>query len=159
MEAISFRPIRADDEAFLYRVYASTRTAELAPVPWTDEQKTAFLKMQFTAQHTHYQSEFPNAAFQVILRGEVPVGRLYVHRRTDEIGIVDIALLPEHQRSGIGSAILRDILDEGARTGMPVRIYVERFNPALHLYERLGFRRCGDLSVYYHMEWLPPPTA
>jgi hypothetical protein len=38
---------------------------------------------------------------------------------------------------------------------LPATIHVERFNPALHLYERLGFRLAEDKGVYYFMKWLP----
>ena len=39
--------------------------------------------------------------------------------------------------------------------GKPVRIHVERFNPALHLYERLGFVKAGDTGVWLLMERAP----
>jgi RimJ/RimL family protein N-acetyltransferase len=83
------------------------------------------------------------------------VGRLYVDRRTDEMRIIDIALLTEYRRQGIGSRLLREILAEGQAAGLPVRIHVERHNPALRLYYRLGFRKVGDRGVYYLIEWSP----
>jgi ribosomal protein S18 acetylase RimI-like enzyme len=157
-EPITFRPIRPDDEGFLFQVYASTRVEELAPLDWTEVQKEAFLRMQFTAQHTYYQAQFPHASFQVILQGQRPIGRLYVDRRADEISLVDIALLPAYRNVGIGSALLRDLLAEARQAGKPVRIHVECFNPALRLYERLGFSRVGDTGVYFLLEW-DPQTA
>ena len=66
-EAITLRPVTPADEAFLCEVYSSTRTEELAPVPWNDEQKAAFLRMQFTAQHRYYHEQYPHGAFDVIL--------------------------------------------------------------------------------------------
>ena len=48
---ISLHPLRPDDAACLYEVYASTRLDELAMVEWDDAQKAAFLHMQCTAQH------------------------------------------------------------------------------------------------------------
>ena len=92
--AITLRPVSPADEAFLCEVYSSTRTEELAPVPWDDAQKAAFLRMQFTAQHQYYQEHYPQAAFDVILVAGQPAGRLYVHRGSDEERIVDIAMLP-----------------------------------------------------------------
>jgi ribosomal protein S18 acetylase RimI-like enzyme len=150
--AITFRPIGPDDEPFLYRVYASTRTEELAPLDWDAAQKEAFLRMQFNAQHRYYQEQFPDASFQIILADNRPVGRLYVQRCPEELHVIDVALLPEHRRASIGSALLNDLLAEADQAGLPVRIYVERFNPALHLYHRLGFTVIGDTGVYFHME-------
>ena len=150
--AITLRRICRDDEPFLYRVFAGTREEELAPLGWDEAQKTAFLRMQFNAQHRYYQEQFPNASFDLIVCGDVPIGRLYVDRRDDELRVIDIALLPEHRRAGIGGALLRDLLSEAELASKLVRIHVERNNPALSLYKRLGFVRVGDTGVYYLME-------
>jgi ribosomal protein S18 acetylase RimI-like enzyme len=158
-QPVAFRLIQDEDLEFLYQVYASTREEELAPVPWTDDEKEAFLRGQFHAQHVHYQQHYAQARFEVVLAGGQPVGRLYVDRREDEIRIVDIALLPEHRGAGIGGAILKDLLAEGAEAGKPVRIHVERNNPAMRFYRRLGFTQIGDAGVYFLMEWSPDSVS
>ena len=150
---ITLRPVRVEDEPFLYRVYVGTREDELAPLGWDEARKEQFLRMQFDAQHRFYQEQFPAADFQIILSGAHAIGRLYVDRREDEIRIVDIALLREHRNAGVGGALMGDLLAEAARDRKPVRIHVERHNPALRLYERLGFVRIGDNGVYFLMEW------
>ena len=154
--AVTFRPIEAADEELLYRIYASTRTAELAPVPWTDEQKESFLRMQFRAQSVDYAANYPDAELRIVLVGGEAAGRLYLHETPGELHIIDIALLPAHRGAGLGGSLLRDIQTRAARAGKPLRIHVERFNPALHLYERLGFRQTGDDGLYFLMEWRPP---
>jgi ribosomal protein S18 acetylase RimI-like enzyme len=156
--AATFRPIEATDEELLYRIYASTRTAELAPVPWTDEQKESFLRMQFRAQSLDYAANYPDAEFLIILVDGEPAGRLYLHSTSDDLHIVDIALLPAHRGAGLGGALLEDIQARAAREGKPLRIHVEHFNPALRLYERLGFRHTADSGIYFLMEWRAPET-
>ena len=153
MDAISLRPITAADEPFLCALYGSTRTEELAAVPWSEEQKRAFLEMQFRAQSAHYGTHYAGADFRIIERDGQPIGRLYIARWPDQIRIVDISLLPEHRSRGIGSDLLRDVLDEGAASNLPVTIHVENFNPAMRLYERLGFRPISEYGVYHLMEW------
>jgi GNAT superfamily N-acetyltransferase len=152
---IELRSVEPDDAPFLSQVYAGTRAEDWALVDWAESEKTAFLAMQFAAQDAYYREHYPGAAFQVILCDGAPVGRLYVHRRPAEIRIMDIALLPEYRGAGIGTFLLRDLLAEGARRGTPVTIHVERFNPALRLYARLGFRPLEDKGVYLLMEWSP----
>jgi len=154
---LTLRPITPDDRDFLYRVYASTREQELAQVDWDAAQKAAFLRMQFDAQYQDYQKNYSQARFQIILLDGQPIGRLYVDRWANEIRIVDIALLPEYRNRGLGTGYLKDILAEGQRAGLPVTIHVERFNPALHLYERLGFQPIEDKGVYWLMRWTPQP--
>jgi ribosomal protein S18 acetylase RimI-like enzyme len=152
-EAITLRPIGPEDETFLYEVYASTRVTELAQVPWNDEQKAAFLRMQFTAQHQYYQEHYPRAAFDVILVSGEPAGRLYVHRGTDELRIVEIAILPAWRNRHVGTHLISALQAEAALARKPLRIHVERLNPALTLYQRLGFHEIEDRGVYLFLEW------
>ena len=78
----------------------------------------------------------------------MPVGRLYVDRWPREVRIVDISLLPEHRGRGLGGALLAAVFAEADAAGKPVSIHVERFNPALRLYTRLGFAFREDKGVY-----------
>jgi ribosomal protein S18 acetylase RimI-like enzyme len=153
---LSFRPITDPDAPFLLELYASTRQAELAAVPWTQDQKAQFLQQQFHAQHQFYQQQFAGARFDLVLHGGQPIGRLYVSRQPDEIRVIDIALLPEHRGRGIGAALMKSLQDEAAGVPCPIRIHVEPLNPALRLYTRLGFRKVQDQGVYWLMEWPPP---
>jgi ribosomal protein S18 acetylase RimI-like enzyme len=152
--SLQLRPIRADDSGFLYRLYCTTRQREMALVDWSERQKEEFLQMQFNAQHSHYQENFPQASFDIIEEQEKAIGRLYVDRRKDEIRIVDISLVPEVQQKGLGSQILREILAEASTKQQPVRIHVAQDNPALHLYVRLGFKHVSDAGYYQLMEWI-----
>lgn len=149
---LTLRPCSPADLPLLFRIYAETRTEELAVVPWDDAQKHAFLTMQFSAQHQHYRQHFADATFDIIERAGDPIGRLYLDRQSDEIRIIDIALLTESRGHGYGGAILRALLAEAALAKLPVRIYVEQNNPALRLYDRLGFRVIGHHGIYYLME-------
>ena len=150
---LTFRPITDADLPFLSRLYASTRTEELSVLDWTDEQKTAFLKQQFDAQHAHYQTYFSESHFLVIERDGVAIGRLYLDRAAQEHRIVDIAFLPEHRRHGLGASLLQDLLDEAAQAHKGVTIHVEKFNPAMSLYRRLGFVTVGEEGAYDLMRW------
>jgi ribosomal protein S18 acetylase RimI-like enzyme len=155
MAGVGLRPAEAGDRELLFRVYASTRSEELAVVPWNDAQKEAFLRAQFEAQDRWYREHYERASFDVVLVDGEPSGRLYVHRGESETRIVDIALLPEHRGDGVGTTLLRDLLDEADAAGRRVTIHVERFNPALRLYERLGFAVAEDKGVYLLLERLP----
>ena len=127
-------------------------------VPWSEGEKAAFLRMQFDAQHTWYREQYAGATFDVVLVEGEPVGRLYVHRGETEIRIVDIALLPLHRGGGIGSSLLHDLFAEADAAGKSVTIHVERLNPALRLYERLGFSLSEDKGVYLLLERPARPT-
>jgi ribosomal protein S18 acetylase RimI-like enzyme len=148
-----FRRLTDADLPFLARVYASTRAEELAVTPLTEAMKNAFLAEQFRLQHAHYQKYYPEADWLVTAHTGVDIGRLYIERWPSQHRIIDIAFLPEHRGKGFGTALLRDLLDEAAVVGKAVSIHVEKFNPAMRLYRRLGFETIEDKGVYDLMRW------
>jgi GNAT superfamily N-acetyltransferase len=156
--SISLRALRADDDAFLRRVYAGTRIDELAPLGWGEMQVDAFLRMQYDAQHADYWHNYDTSRFAVVVHDGVDVGRLYVERRPHALAIIDIALLPEHRGKGIGSILLARLADEADEHDLTTNIHVERENPAQRLYLRFGFEFRDDVGpIYRYME--RPPQA
>jgi ribosomal protein S18 acetylase RimI-like enzyme len=151
--AIHFRRCTAQDRPFLRRLYGTTREDEMRIVPWTEEQKQTFLDGQFEAQTRHYEEFYPDCDFLMIELEGVPIGRLYLDRGEEDIRITDIALLPEYRGRGIGRMLIEEILEEGRSSGRKVTIHVEHFNPALRLYNRLGFRPVDSNGIYHLMEW------
>src|SRR5688500_12196273 len=111
---ITHRPIADSDRPFLFDVYGSPRVEELGPTGRTDQLKAQFLQHQFSAQHDHYQRHYPDAEWLVITRGPDSVGRLYVEEWPSQIRLIDIAILPQFRRFGIGTAILSDLRDWAA---------------------------------------------
>lgn len=153
MEPLALRPVTDDDRDFLAAVYASTRAEELAVTGWSDAEKAGFCRMQFDAQDAHYRQHYPGARFEIIESAGIPVGRLYVDRWSREIRIMDIALLPGHRGKGTGTRLLEELQEEAAATGKLLSIHVERMNPALRWYERLGFQLTEDKGVYLLLGW------
>ena len=153
--AITLRPKSADDAAFLERLYIETRWDELTVASWPDSVKRDFLRSQFALQTRHYADHYAEASFAIVELHGQPVGRLYLHRGTREIRIVDISLLAERRGQGIGGALLRWVGGEAAAGGRIVSIHVEQFNPALTLYRRLGFQDKDVRGPYLLMEWAP----
>lgn len=153
-ETFILRCITNDDNEFLFQVFASTRELEVSYME-SEEQIKLFLNQQFHAQQSYYLEHFSKASFDIVEFDGKPIGRLYVDRRVDEIRIIDIALLPEYRNRGLGKKLLQSILQEAEDNRLPVRIHVEKNNPALHLYLRLEFKDIEDVGVYMLMEWKP----
>jgi len=150
---ITLRPVQDSDDEFLVKVYGSTREQELAQVPWSREQKDAFVRMQWQAQKLHYAHEHPRAEHAVISIDGVPVGRVYLDRNGEEFHILDITLLPQYRNRGVGSFLLGQIMAEAKQTAKPVTIYVENYNRSLRLFERLGFSRAKEEGFHLLMKW------
>lgn len=156
---VRLRPATEADYDFMRRLYASTREAEMAHFPFGETEKRAFLAQQFAAQFAHYAAHYPTCERGIIERDGSPVGRLWIDEWRDQIRLVDIALIPECRGLGIGSTLLREVMDRGAAAGKPVTIHVESYNHALGLYRRLGFEPLDTNGVYYLMRWTPPSVA
>jgi GNAT superfamily N-acetyltransferase len=146
------RPVVDGDRAFLVELYGSVRERELAHVPWDEATRRAFVEQQFAAQDAHYRQHYPGATLDVVEVDGEPAGRLYVHRGPSDIRIMDIALLAPFRGQGIGTGLLRTLIDEAEGSGRKLSIHVEVNNPARTLYDRLGFRPAGDHGVYVLME-------
>lgn len=144
-----------DDLPFLRALYAQTREDELRPLAWPQEQKRAFLDDQFAKQHAHYLAHYPAARWWVLTCGLEPVGRLYLEQTARDLRVMDISLLAAHRGRGLGGTIMQALLRHAATAGLPVTLHVEPFNPALRLYQRLGFERVETRGIYYFMQRLP----
>jgi GNAT superfamily N-acetyltransferase len=143
------RPAADTDEEFLRALYATTRPdLEL----WEDGRE-AFLDLQFRAQQRDWASRFPESDHDLILLDGAPVGRLWLAWLPAECRIVDLTLLPERRRAGIGTRVAGDVLAEAERRNLSVALAVERRNePALTFWARLGFSAVGGDPVYALLE-------
>jgi len=148
---LSLREATSEDEPFLLEVYASTRLEELEGFGWTDDQKQAFIKMQFLARERCY----PRVDNRIIVLNGRPIGRIQVDRGEEAILLRDIELLTEFRNKGLGNRLLQDLMNEATSAGKPIQLHVLASSPAVRFYERLGFCRTGDDAAYLEMKWVP----
>lgn len=153
---ISCRAATDADLPLLAEIYASTRREEVAQTGWPREVQEAFLAQQFDAQHRHYRAHYADAEWLVLERAGLPIGRLYLTDSAEELHLLDIALLPEARGTGVGTAMLEDLAEAATHLGKRLGIFVERNNPAMRLYLRLGFEKVGEHGIYDEMKWTPP---
>jgi GNAT superfamily N-acetyltransferase len=150
------RSVTGEDEPFLLALYGSTREDELAQVTWVDGQKEAFVKWQFDLQRREYDARFPDAKYELILIDGQPAGRIWTGRDEEQIRLLDIALMPQFQKRGAGTLLVRRLIDEAMHAQKPLRHMVFVLNNDAHrFYERLGFVIIEDFGAYKHMEWRP----
>lgn len=143
------------DLDFLRQVYADSRAEEMSRSGWPQANIDQFLGMQFELQHKQYQEHYSGADFDLILADREPIGRLYVHRTSSEIRIMDIAILTPWKRRGIGSWLLKQLIAESVEKKLPLGLHAESNNPILPYYERLGFVKGELRGVYYYLERPP----
>jgi len=151
---LTLRPVTKEDEPFLVSLYGSTRAAELSQVEWAEGQREVFVRWQFDMQRREYDARFPDARYQLIVIDDEPAGRIWVGEDEEQIRLLDIALLPQFQKRGVGTVLLRELMKEATGAGKLLRHMVFVLNDDAHrFYERLGFVVIEDLGAYKHMEY------
>ncbi|MFF4773138.1 ribosomal protein S18-alanine N-acetyltransferase [Microtetraspora fusca] len=89
--------------------------------------------------------------YVVAVDGDKIVGYAGLAAAADQADVQTIAVLAGHRRSGIGAALLAELLAEAERRGArEVFLEVRSDNaPAQAMYERFGFERLGVRRNYY----------
>jgi len=153
---ISVREAQDGDLPFLQQLYAESRAAELANVPWPDALRQAFLDNQFALQHLHYTRHYQPAHYLLVEQCGKPIGRMYLHCDEHEATLIDIALLDAVRGRGIGSALVRWVQCVARAVQLhSVVLHVAWENlAARRLYERLAFRTEGDTGSHLRMRWV-----
>jgi len=152
---LTTRPALPEDKDFFFHLYVGTREQELPAFGWNDQQKQAFLQMQFNAQQRWYETAYPQAEWRIVMLEGKPVGRTIVDRGEAGATLVDIALIPETRGAGLGTRLMQELLERCHAEAIPMRLQVLKTNPAQRLYQRLGFRTVGEDQLYLQMEWRP----
>ena len=156
---VALRPEREDDRDFRYQLFCDSRQPEfkLLLAPPVYEQVMAH---QFHAQTVSYRNQFPQARFDIIELAGRSIGRIVVDRPGAFLHIIDQAIIPELRGRGIGTAIMRVLMDEARSANIPVRLEVASENdPSARLYLRLGFVAVAHSPMYIAMEWRPEPGS
>lgn len=154
--AVLLRGERESDRDFRFQLFCDSRPPEFALLrqqlaPDAFMQLMAF---QFQAQSVSYRNQFPRARFDIIEIDDHPIGRVIVDRPGTELHIVDQAVVPALRNKGIGTAVMRALMDEAAAASLPVRLKVASSNdPSMRLYVRLGFVPITTVPLYIEMEW------
>ncbi len=155
---LHLRPERDDDREFRYRLFCESRQREFALLaPPVYQQVMAH---QFHAQTVGYRDQFPQARFDIIELAGERIGRIVVDRPGAMVHIVDQAIVPPMRGRGIGTAIMRALMDEAQAAGLPVRLEVASENdPSFRLYQRLGFALIETYPFYMRLEWRAMATT
>jgi ribosomal protein S18 acetylase RimI-like enzyme len=152
-QILTLRPIRANDQEFLYRLFYSVHAEKLQLVPLSAEEKTQLVELMYQGFTQHYGSLAPVSDDRLILLNNESIGRMILLQMREEIRLADLAILPEYRQRGIGSALIGQVQTESTMSKRPVRLQVARFDRALGLYRRLGFYKTDVEGPFIHLEW------
>lgn len=135
---IHFRAIKEADFEFLWGLH-NTALKEYIQKTWGWNEEW---------QRKNFLENFNTAEGEIIVFEGKDIGFYWVIEKENEILLASIRLLPEFQNKGIGTGIIRNLLD---KTNKPVRLQVLKVNPARNLYERLGFKIESETETHFWM--------
>jgi GNAT superfamily N-acetyltransferase len=137
----TLRQATESDYALLYHLHIATMKDYVAQTwGWDEKVQAAMFKDRFDPGHS-----------QIIVVDGRDAGVLSMERRIDTMFLAHLRILPEEQRHGLGTEIIKTILAQASREGIPVNLQVLKANPARYLYERLGFVVTGETTTHYLM--------
>ena len=133
----ALRAASRDDEEFLFALHRSAmRDYVEATWGWDEDW-----------QRQHFAATYVPEQHALIVRLDpVPrdIGRISVMRHWRKIFLRDIELLAAERNRGIGTAMIRALLELAKADGRAVELLVLKCNPAQRLYVRLGFTVVAD---------------
>jgi GNAT superfamily N-acetyltransferase len=104
-------------------------------------------------QRRLHQRRFASQEFQIIVAADADAGILVLSHEPDCLRVNQLLVLPEYQGKGVGTACMRQVLEDAAGRHLPVRLRVLRVNClAIEFYRRLGFIDTGLDDTHVQME-------
>ena len=138
---ITYRPARPQDFDFLYQLHRDTMKVYVVETwgEWKEEW-----------QLERFREGYAPSLLRVIQWEGQDVGVLQIQERAEEIFLVNLQVLPGFQNRGIGTRVIRELVEQSARQGKPVALQVLKVNLAARaLYQRLGFGITGENATHY----------
>lgn len=143
------------DEADLFEIHRAVFRSHIEQIwGWNEDW-----------QRNNFATERASSTTSVIRIDARIVGYLQCRDEGNRIYVRNIALLPEFQGQGIGTALVKELQAMAAARDVPLELGVFRTNaPARRFYERLGFERTRDTETHTEMSWkrsnrTVPPTC
>jgi ribosomal protein S18 acetylase RimI-like enzyme len=104
-------------------------------------------------QEENFRAKFDIAGLEILEIEGRAIGAMAVKEEPERLFLREIAIHPDWQGLGIGSALVKEVMATGGIRGLPARLQVLKVNPARRLYERCGFRLSGETETHHRMEF------
>jgi ribosomal protein S18 acetylase RimI-like enzyme len=141
---ITRRPATDADREFARQVHhqAYRDVIEQQFGPWCEEDQDRF-----------FAGDWRDAQFEIILADGQPCGYACIEDRDEDLHVRELVILPAYQNRGIGSTLLREVVERARQRRVPVHLGTFHKNRAVALYRRLGFREIGQTDIHILMQW------
>jgi ribosomal protein S18 acetylase RimI-like enzyme len=139
----SARQAGPEDFGFALALYLeSTKPLLIALGRWDEERVRARFVEDFTPERA-----------QMLHADGAEIGWIQVTDNGEGLHLDQLHLIEGYRNRGIGTRLIQALLDRGRRSGKWVGLNVIRGNPAIRLYQRLGFALIGEEDDKLQMRW------
>jgi ribosomal protein S18 acetylase RimI-like enzyme len=144
MRKVEMRRATADDVDLLWTIFRASLKDYIieARGEWNEER-----------EESQFWRQLDLSASRIIAVDHQHIGFIVAPIRDGALWIHTICIVPEYQRKGIGTGVIRSVFAEGKEQEIPIYLGILKVNPARRLYERLGFKVIGDLPNHYKMQF------
>lgn len=134
-----------------------TRPATNSDLEWLDpfyeELMKPYVELTHKWDRTKFRESFSLEHTHIIQFHNQDIGMLKVEQRDGYIFLGDIQIKKEFQGKGIGSRLINDLIQNSKSQALPIRLRVLKGNPAIKLYQRVGFALIHELDNCYELEY------
>jgi ribosomal protein S18 acetylase RimI-like enzyme len=142
---IQRRHATLEDDDFLYQLHKAAMQAYIS-VTWGWDE---------IWQQNYFREHFDPTRRDILQVDGVDIGVVSIERREDAYYLALIEILPAYQGQGIGTAVIRDFIQQAIEANLPATLHVLKTNePARRLYERLGFEITAVETHKYKMTFI-----
>lgn len=151
---LTLRPRTDNDTDFLVELYETSREEEMQYIEWkNDEERIKFFRQQYNAQHLHFDSNYDNLDYDILVYNNQDIGRLVLHRTPENLHCLDVIIIPSFRKMGIGTIIMERIEEEVKQKKITATLYFEKTKPYLEsIYSKYGFVTIEDLGTHKFMK-------
>ena len=148
---LTYSPTTADDAETLVLIRIAAMRESLERIGRFDPQRA----------RARFLNTFDPARCRLIEADGVTVGFIVVRPEKDHWLLDHLYILPEHQRKGVGAAVLQDIFTDADIHNMPIRVGALRGSDSNHFYQRHGFVKIAEeeWDIYYLRPSNESPTG
>jgi GNAT superfamily N-acetyltransferase len=141
---VALRPAQASDRPFIEAVYFGTNR-------WLIEKLFGWRGDEY--EREKFSKNVDLALTSIVLIDGRDAGWLMVVRTTECITLNQIYLDTPWQSKGVGSLLIKQLIEEARTRGVPLRLSTAKINPARRLYDRLGFVEVdeSERKVYFEI--------
>lgn len=141
---ISSRPATIADADFARSVHhrAYRDVIERQYGPWEESTQDKLFAAAWSA-----------AAHEIVLCNDTRCGYTSIENRDDCIYVHELVVDPDFQGRGIGTNILREVMEQAISKSVPVRLRTHVTNRAANLYRRMGFQETARTETHVLLEW------